>query len=283
MSWILYAFLMFIASNFLYLLIRKAQIEKVGTDVYSISMFLVPAIAYLILSMTTNTSILVSLPNLLLIVFAAIFWSYLGNFFSQRGILFAPNPGYSLILSKSYVILTTIVAFFLFSSELNLKRIIGILIIIAFSAIISISKERKKADFKWVFYSLGAFLCWGFGSLISKHFLNIGLQPYTYLFYICSIVSILNILEAKFKKTSVSLNKLQWLVVVLIGISSIGFNLFMQFGYKFSPNPGYVAAINVSSIMSITLFSSFLFKDSLSIKKIVGVLGVITGLVIMFV
>lgn len=283
MNWIVFSLLMFVFSNALYLLIRKAQIEKVETSVYSIPLFFIPAIFYFILALFTRTPLIISFPQFFLIIVAALFWSYLGNYFSQKGILYAPNPGYSLTLQKSYVILTTVAAFFLFASELSFTKVIGVLIIIGFSALISISKGKKEAQIKWVMFSLGAHLCFAFGSLISKHFLNIGLKPYTYLFYITAIVSVLNYLESRVKKTNFSLSKYQCFVMLGIGISATFFNLFMQLGYKYSPNPGYVASVNTSSVMSLTLLSAALFKDSLSMKKLIGILGVLVGLIIILI
>lgn len=280
MNWIFFSLLMFLFSNSLYLLIRKAQIEKIGTSVYSVAMFLIPSFIYLILALTSGITLLPQLNHLVIIVITAFLWSYLGNYFSQRGILYAPNPGYSLILQKSYVILTTIAAFLLFGSDLSLSKIIAILIIVGFSALVSISKEKRKSETKWILFSLGAHLCFAYGSLISKHFLNIGLQPYTYLFHITLIVSLLNIYESKARKLSLSLSRKQWFILGGIGISAALFNLFMQQGYKYAPNPGYVAAINTSSIMSLTLLSAYIFKDSLSVKEIIGIIGVTAGLFI---
>lgn len=278
MPWLLFSSLMFVFSNLLYLLIRKAQIEKVKMSIYSISMFLVPAFIYFFLALTSQVSLFPTLPQFLLIAIVAFLWSYLGNFFSQRGILYAPNPGYSLILQKSYAILTTIAAFFLLSSEISQSKIVGIFIIVGFSALISFSKEKKKSENKWVLFSLGAHLCFAFGSLMSKYFLNIGLNPYTYLFYITLIVSALNLIESKATRLSFSLSSFQWLIVLGIGVANSFFGLFMQYGYKYAPNPGYVAAINTSSIMSLSLLSAVLFNDSLSAKKLIGVAGVFLGL-----
>ncbi|MFC1711210.1 EamA family transporter [Patescibacteria group bacterium] len=278
MNWISFSLLMFVFSNLLYLLIRKAQTEKIKTSIYSVTMFLIPSIIYLILALASGISLLPKFNHLIIIVITAFLWSYLGNYFSQRGILYAPNLGYSLILQKSYVMLTTIAAFFLFDSELSLLKIIAILIIVGFSALVSISKEKKKSDTKWVIFSFGAHLCFAYGSLISKYFLNIGLQPYMYLFYITFIVSLLNIYESRAKKISLSLSAKQWIILGGIGISAALFNLFMQQGYKYAPNPGYVVAINTSSIMSLTLLSAYIFKDNLSVKKIIGIVGITIGL-----
>jgi len=257
MTWIFYSLLMFLASNFLYLLIRKAQLEKIDTSVYSVSMFFIPSLIYFVSALVSGVTLLPGLREFFLIIITAFLWSYLGNRFSQKGILYAPNPGYSLILQKSYVILTTIAAVFLFGSSISFLKVLAILIIIGFSALVSISGETSKSENKWVLYSIGAHLCFAYGSLISKYFLNIGLQPFTYLFYITLIVSLLNIYESKAKKASLSFSLPQWLVILGIGVSAALFNLFMQEGYKFAPNPGYVVAINTSSIMSLTLIGLF--------------------------
>lgn len=279
--WILFSFLMFLSSNILYLAIRKAQKEEISIDLYSVAMFLIPTFAYLILAKITITPLFVPLPQFLLIIFTAFFWSFLGNFFSQKGILFAPNPGYSLILQKSYVIITTIAAVFLFQSDININKIIAIILILLFSILLSTSKETQQSKQKWILFSIGAHLCFAFGSLMSKHFLNIGLQPYIYLFYISAFVSFANLLKIKNKKLISNLTQKHWLILLVIGLSSVGFNLFMQLGYKFAPNPGYVVAINTSSIMSLTFLSSLFFKDNLSKLKLVGIIGILVGLLIL--
>jgi drug/metabolite transporter (DMT)-like permease len=180
--WILLSLLMFISSNFLYLLIRFAQKKNIPINVYSVAMFLIPAITYFLIATITHTSLLIPLSAFALIIFVAFFWSYLGNYFSQKGILYAPNPGFSLIIQKSYVVLTTIAAIFLFGASLNIGKFIGILLILGFVALISLGGKTKKSELKWVLFSLGAHLCFAFGSLMSKQFLNMGLTPYVYLF-----------------------------------------------------------------------------------------------------
>ncbi len=281
MAWIVYSILMFTFSNTLYLLIRKAQKDGMKTSIYSISMFLVPALIYFGFLIFSETAIIPPFKPLVLVIISAFLWSYLGNFFSQKGILYAPNPGYSLILQKSYVIVTTIFAYFLFGAELSLPKVLGILVILAFAALISISKEKKESQSKWVWFSLGAHLCFAYGSLISKQFLNLGLEAYQYLFYIFMIVSGLNFLESQKKNVDVFSAEKDWLLLLGIGVSSALFNLFMQLGYKTASNPGYVAAINTSSIMSVSLFSTWLFDDKLSMRKMVGIVGVSVGLLLM--
>jgi drug/metabolite transporter (DMT)-like permease len=270
---------MFLASNILYLLIRLAQKQNIPISFYSITLFLVPSIIYFFAAQFTHTSLLLNREHFLLVILAAFFWSYLGNYFSQKAILLSSNPGYSLILQKSYVVITTIAAVFLFKAEFSWQKFIAILFILFFSMIIAISTEEKKIrNFKWIYFSLLTNICLAFGSLISKHFLNLGMQPFVYLFYINIFVATLNFFDFKKQKISLKLSKKQISLAIFIGIFSMAFNFSMQLAYRIAPNIGYVSAINISSIMSVTLLSGFIFKDDLSKLKIAGILGVLISL-----
>lgn len=277
--WIVYAGAMFLASNVLYLLIRLAQKQNIPISFYSIALFLVPSVIYFFLSQFTGISLLLAPEHFLLVIIAAFFWSYLGNFFSQKAILLADNPGYSLILQKSYVVITTIAAVFLFQAEFSWQKLIAILFILFFATLISSSASKKKNDSKkWVYFSLITNLCLAFGSLISKHFLNLGLEPFVYLFYINLFVASMNFIGFKRQKIVLQLSKRQIFLVILIGIFSMFFNFSMQLAYRVSPNIGYVSAMNVSSIMSVTFLSALIFKDDLSKKKMLGIIGVLLSL-----
>ncbi len=277
--WIFYAALMFLASNVLYLLIRLAQKQNIPISFYSITLFLVPSIIYFFAAKVTGLSLLLSPQHFLLVITAAFFYSYLGNLFSQKAVLLAPNPGYSLILQKSYVALTTVAAVFLFDSEFSFKKFIAILFILFFSMMIAISPKGKKThDDKWVYFSLLANLCFAFGSLVLKHFLNLGIQPFVYLFYITIFVAILNFFDFKKQKISLNLSKKQFLLAILIGVFSMVVNFSMQLAYRVAPNIGYVSAINVSSMMSVALLSALIFKDDLSKQKIFGIIGILASL-----
>jgi drug/metabolite transporter (DMT)-like permease len=278
--WFFYAALMFLASNVLYLLIRLAQKQGIPLSFYSIFLFFIPSLIYLSLSFATRTTLAVAPNHLALIICAALLWSYLGNLFSQKAILLAPNPGYSLILQKSYVVLTTIAAVFLFQAEFSWQKFIAIISILFFALVLSISTNNKQQANKWWFYfSLLTNLCLAFGSLISKHFLVLGLQPIMYLFYINLLVATLNFFDFIRQKIPFHPNAKQLFLVVLIGAFSMAFNFSMQLSYKTAPNIGYVSAINVSSIMTVTILSALFFKDELSKTKIIAIGGTLISLV----
>jgi uncharacterized membrane protein len=56
----------------------------------------------------------------------------------------------------------------------------------------------------------------------------------------------------------------------------------MQVGFNLAPNVGYVNATNAASISLLTLMSSIFFKDELTLKKMIGIVGVTAGLLLLF-
>lgn len=277
--WLLYACFMFFASNGLYLLIRAASKQNLNRSFYSIFLFLIPSVIYFILALIFDYSLQLSFSHFLMVMVAAFFWSYLGNLFSLRSIAIAPNAGYSLLLQKSYVVLTTIAAVFLFQAELAWHKVFAICIILLFSFVISIDdKKNKNTRATWVYLALLANLCFAFGSLISKYFLTLGLEPVVYLFYINLTVGALNYLDFKRSRVNFSPTRQQLLLACAVGCFSMLFNFSMQLAFKTAPNIGYVSAINVASIMSITLCSAWIFGDALSKTKLLGILGSLFGL-----
>ncbi len=248
-------------------------------------MFLVPVVVYLVLSANTNTRFTLKPFEYFLILVQAIFFSYLGNVFSLRGIEYSPNPGYSLIISKSYVVFTAIASVFIFNAPLTVKSAIAIILIISFSALIVIGKSKNimKSSTLWLPYTIGAFFCWGFLALSSKYLLNVGVPIFTRLIYTMIIVTVIILGEIRIKKIKVfDISKVQLIVLLMIGFFSTSFNYYMQVGFNLASNVGYVNAVNAASISLLTLASAILFKDDLSLRKMIGIAGVTVGLFVLF-
>lgn len=280
MNWIVASALMAISSVVLYLAARKSSLIKNSVQYNNLSMFLIPIFLYSAIANRTGADMSITPYQLLIVILMGIFFSWLGNIASMMSIEYAPNPGYSLVLSKSYVVFTTIVAVFIFNAQLNLQTILAILTIILGSALVSVGKSSNvNVNPKWLPLSILAFFCWGMLSLTSKYLLNIGLGIYPRLIYNMIVVSVLIIVEIwRFKKFVIP-SKLQLILLILIGIGSASFNYFMQVAFASAPNIGYVNAINAGSISVVTLGSAILFKDELTIRKLIGVIVASIGLV----
>ncbi len=286
MNWIIASILMLFSSVGLYLFVRKSNELKTPQQLNNLSMFLVPVVVYLIMIVRTPTDFALQPIEYLLIIIQAIFFSYLGNVFSLKGIEYAPNPGYSLIISRSYVVFTAVASIYLFNAPLSTKSVIAIICIILFASLIAIDKNRDKSgsNAAWLPYTIGAFFCAGFSALSSKYLLNLGVPILTRLIYSMLLVTILIIGEIVVKKVNIkNTSKPQQLTLLMIGIFGASFNYFMQVAFNLAPNVGYVNATNAASISLLTIMSYVIFRDELSIKKMIGIVGVTAGLILLFV
>ncbi len=285
MHWILAGFLMFLCSVAQYLLVRKSVLLKIPSPFVNLAMFLIPVVLFAVTAISLGTDMSVSIYELAVIAVMAFFFSYLGNIFSLRSIEIAPNPGYSLVLSKSYVVFTTLVAIPLFNQQLTLRAGAAIAIIIIASALITITGKAKPASHvhpSWLPLAVGAFFCWGMLSVASKYLLMIGVGVLPRLIYTMSIVSFLIAIEMRVKKIQWrALSKTAWGVLLGIGVLSGGFNYFMQEGFVTAPNIGYINAMNASSIGLVVVGSAIFFRDEFSVRKFIGVIGVILGLMLL--
>lgn len=286
MDWIAYSSLMFAASVGLYLIVRKSSLVKIPNYLTNLAMFAIPLVAYGFIGIITPQNYSVTLFQIAIIIVTSVVFAYLGNKISLRAIKIAPNPGYSLVLSKSYVLFTTIVAVTLLHAELSLTKALAVLIIVAFSAVIMINpKEAKKVKSEnWIFLSLGAFFAWGMLSLSSKYLFTQGVETIPFLIYLYTIVTLCIITLDKVNLSKLKgISKRDWILLISTGIFSTLFNLGQFEAIKLAPNVGYVNAINAGSIAAVTIFAMLIFKDELTYKKAVGVIGVTVGLILLLV
>lgn len=285
MNWIVASLLMFLSSVALYLGVRKSNQLQTPQQLNNLAMFLIPVVVYLALTVRTPTSFSLTPLQYFLITIQGVFFSYLGNSSSLKGIALAPNPGYSLIISKSYVVFTSVASIFLFSAPLTMQSVVAIGLIIAFSALITIDKAKHQttSNTLWLPYTMGAFFCWGFLALSSKYLLNVGVPILSRLILSMMVTTVLIFGEVMYKKVNwKNLSKDQLITLVFIGVFGASFNYFMQVGFNLAPNVGFVNAANAASISLLTLMSAYFFKDELTIKKMLGVVGVTAGLLLLF-
>lgn len=286
MGWIAYSFLMFFSSVALYLTVRKSALINTPSHLTNLAMFAIPFVAYAGIGLGTGPSYAVSAWQALVIVVAAIFFAFGGNIASLKAIEIAPNPGYSLVLSKSYVLFTTIVAVTLLGAELSLQKAIAILAIVGFSVLIMVNRKDAKTakSDNWVILSFAAFFAWGFLSLSSKYLFNHGVSTIPFLIYLYAVVTLCIVFTSKLKRhTFKNLSGSANLLLVGTGVFATLFNLGQFQAIRLAPNIGYVNAINAASISAVTVFAVLLFKDELTVKKATGIAGVTLGLILLLV
>ena len=283
---------MFVTSIFFYLLSRKLQILNVDNRLVTYAFCALPLPTIFIYNLIIGQSLTAPILMVLLMGLAAILFSYLGFKFSTDATKLSPNPGFSLVIQKSYAPYTALMGILLFGQSITIKGILGILIIILFTAIMLITPRRADVEVvgqtnnnKWIWYSFAAFFLFGSLTITGKYFTSLDFAPsmvafYTFLFnFIAFSFDYRKILN---KTTLIKLTKSHIIILILIGILVGVWNVFMYTAIKLAPNIGYVNIINASSNIAITVFSAWIFKDKLGTRKIIGVIGVIVGLAVLF-
>lgn len=286
MDWITASLLMFVTSVIFYLLARKASLIRLPTEFINLSSSSVAIVLYLLVAYVEGTGLAISSQGLLIVFLLSIFGSYLPNVASFNSIKYAPNPGYSLMISKSYVVFTTLVAVFLFKSPLTVKSIIAILLIVGFSILIMVGKAKphKLYSSTWLPLAFIAFFGWGILSIGSKYMLTIGVTVPQRLVYLSVFITAYALGEIFARKTKIKNFTLStFVLMIFIGVFFAAFNYFMLVALDKAPNIGYVNAINASSISVLTVFATLIFKDEFSIRKFIGIMGVIAGLVFLLI
>lgn len=267
----------------LYLAVRKSSILKFPTQFNNLAMFAVPLFIYIVIGTARGLNYSVSPLHLGIIFLASAFFSYLANVTSLKSIELAPNPGYSLVISKSYVVFTTIIAYLFLHGEITARKSIAIMLILLFSALIVIDPNKTKSvtSRRWLWYTLYSFFGWGLLSLTIKYLALQGINTLVMLTYLYIFVTSFILSEMYWRKIKLNLTSQSWLYFAFIGIASSIFNYFNFYSVGIAPNVGYVNAINAASISVVTIFSIILFKDELSWRKLIGVFGVTAGLLLL--
>ncbi len=285
MNWIIASLIMFFSSACLYLAVRKSSLQKFPTQFNNLAMFSVPLLIYLMIGISRGLNYSISLPNFIIIVIASFLFSYLGNVASLKSIEISPNAGYSLVISKSYVVLTTIISLLFLGGELTLRKGVAICLIVLFSALVIIDpkKTKKVASNLWLYYTMFAFFAWGFLSLTIKYLSLHGVNTLVMLTYLYIFVTLFIVLEALNLKVNKNIFVSGWKYFLSIGVFSALFNYFNFYAVSIAPNVGYINAINASSISLVTILSVLLFKDELSVRKLIGIFGVTGGLLLLLI
>ncbi len=291
MNWIFACIAIIISSTITYLAVRKSQDLNISLEQRNFLMVVFPTIFLLGYNLINGISFAVPLNIFFLLAFVSVAFSFFGDWCSLKSMELAPNPGYSLILSKSYVVLTTFLSYFLFDSEITTKSLIAIGLIVLFSGLIIFSDKKKGAGGQqktnWLWYTWAAFFAWGFLAIALYWFTNLqGYSPTTILFYVLLFASIVIVVDILRKgmglKTMVSSKDAAYTTITL-AVFSLVLKLAIIFGYNWAPNPGYINAANSASIFLVAIFAALVFKDSLNVKKVVGILGIVGALALLFI
>lgn len=283
MNWIILAILLFGISTVMYLTFRKLSLLRTKNEIQNLILFLPSAVILFFYSLLNNLKMSLSWPEFVIIFLGSVFiWA--GNVMLLKSIKLAPNPGYTVMIGKSYVILTVLLSPIFFGSILTFKSLVLIGFILFFMSLILIEKKDTKTTIKtdWILPAFLAFLFWGIMSLLLISMKNSSLTTEVIIMYLSVFSSLIIGVEMFVRRVKLKMvtGHLPWLVI--LGLVGLFFNVVIMAGYKIAPNPGYMDAVNASSVAAITLFSALIFKDEITLKKAFGIGGVIVCLILFF-
>src|SRR5437773_383731 len=132
MNWVTLAILLFWFSVARYLAVRWSSLKGLPVQFNNLAMFAFGVPLLFLLCLLNHAELVPSLGQFALLIFTGVVLTYLSNVASLRSIELAPNAGYSLIISKSYVVMTTFLAVPLFGSHLSWQALIAICLIVGF-------------------------------------------------------------------------------------------------------------------------------------------------------
>jgi drug/metabolite transporter (DMT)-like permease len=275
---------MMLVSVGMYSLVRATKAYKLPPIINTFAMISLPVPIYGLAVITGRIHYSPTLAEIAVMVLQGLVLIYFGNLYALRGIEAAPNPGYSVLISKMYVVFTAPVSIILFDSSLSCKSIMGILLILCFSYLVIVEKKsiRKASSASWVVSTLVAFFCFGGIALTSKYLLSSGVPILIRLLIPGILASVLYLPAAKKAFKKIEWNSKISFLLIGIALCSIGFNSLMQYAFAHSPNVGLVNAANAGSTALLAVTSALFFHDHLSKRKLLGIVGVLCGVFLLF-
>ncbi len=233
MNWIIVSLFLILGSTILYLTLRNIDKYSTPTRIKNLVIFWFPILPLLIYSLVKEIPLFIEWKYIAMLFFSALLLSWPASVASLVAIKEAPNPWYSLIVWKSYVIYTTLFSILFFDSEFSLFKILIIFLILFFAWLIFFdqtwkAKNKKIKSKRRIYLSLFTFFAWWNLALISTYLLGKWIPATIINIYLLSFVTILLSSELLIKKEKYKpKNKNEILNLIIIGIS---FSIFQQAG-----------------------------------------------------
>lgn len=285
MNWISTTTIMFFASVLLYILVRELKKYNLPSSTINLGMLGLPLIPTTAMILASGQVVSLSVTELVAVFLSVLLFSFGGNIASIKGQNLAPNPGFSLIIQKSYGSFTIFLAPILFGSYLGFIDIIGAFIVFIFAGIIAIDDRKGllRESNHWLGYTIIAYFLFGFQSVVHKYFLASGINIFELLLVMFAVNMVISGMQSYKARKEVMIGTRIIFLLCGVGLLSFIFNFAMIEAYAGAPNIGFVNTANAGSIAALTVVSWLLYRDEINIRKIIGVMGVVFGLVLVFV
>lgn len=284
-SWIVFSLIAFISTLSVNLLIRKIHLNGVSLRIQNSVQFVLPFLGFLIWSLFRSEFLKINLPHLFLIIIFAVIFTQIGTVLANKSITLASNPGYPAAITRINALITTLASVLFFGSYLSPLTFAAILIITFASFLFADYRKKEIRENKnlWIWYAIGSGILTSGYALSSKFFINENIPLLTRMFYAFFAMSVVQVADLFISKTKIEIKKMNLFLLFALGVSTFVFNVSVQLAFEFAPNPGFVNAFLAASIVPTTLFAVLFFKDEVSRNKIFGVLGILAGLILLYI
>lgn len=135
--WIILAIIATFFTSILIIGIKYATTKNIDPAFILLISFSITALCALLHIITDKINIKFNWKIILILIICGIF-SYIGNLLLAKSIKLAPNPGYSLAILSTNIVIITIFSYFIFKSDLDFKSIVGIIFCIIGVVILSL-------------------------------------------------------------------------------------------------------------------------------------------------
>ena len=137
MNWMNYSFIVLVVFTIYLLLVKKLSLMGYSTVIINLYVFGVTFVGFLFLAIYRKESLVVPSGILLILLLMGVL-AVIGNYFNVKGLHAAPNPGYHLAIAFSRVAIIAIAAIFLFKSEFDILKFIGVIVTVTGIILVSL-------------------------------------------------------------------------------------------------------------------------------------------------
>lgn len=282
--WLIHSLLAFLATLSVNLLIRKIHLRNIPLRIQNSVQFIMPFLGFSVWGLFQPQMLKVDMGHLALILIFAVVFTQLGTILANKAITLSKNPGYPVAVTRTNVLITTLISVLIFNSYLNWITFSAVLVI-TFSSFLFVDyskKEIHKSNNLWLWYALVSGVLTSGYALGSKFFINQNIPLLTRMFYAFFMMSFVQVGDLIVSKTKIQFKRFDLILFLGLGVSIFLFNIFAQLAFENAPNPGFVNAFLAASIIPTTFLAAYFFKDELNKRKVLGALGVLAGLSLLY-
>lgn len=296
MQWYVYSIIAMVSFSAMMLTIRKirdAGFSSMQANVFLFG-FVLLGFGFLIGDELSQALESTNLWQALIFLAGASMCAIMANYADFKAVGLSPNPGYSQAIKNSNILSITIISVLVFNLSLDMPKIAGTLMIMAGICILVLfnqnspknEQRRENSRFPWYIYSFATVIFFTAMILILKKMTLTGFSSIQINFFLFGF-SFLGFVALGYREARSAFGNAKFRMflklIFLASVFSLIGNYFDIEAIKLAPNPGYAQAIKNANVLMITMFSARFLSSEFSLRGIMGVAIVFTGIILLVV